>query len=43
MPKVVIIGTGLGGCVLANELPENWDIVMIEYPDSKSGFGNSIS
>jgi len=39
MPKVVIIGAGLGGCVLADELPKNWDVVMIEFPSSSSGFG----
>ena len=37
MPKVVIIGAGIGGCVLADELPKNWDIVMIEL--AGSGFG----
>ena len=38
MSKVVIIGTGLGGCVLADELPKNWEVIMIELPSS--GFGN---
>ncbi len=37
MPKVVIIGAGLGGCVLADEMNENWDVVMIELPRSSSG------
>ncbi len=40
MPKVVIIGAGLGGSVLADELPQNWEVVMIEFPDSSSGFGS---
>lgn len=39
MPRVVIIGTGLGGSVLADELSEDWEIVMIEFPDSSPGFG----
>jgi hypothetical protein len=37
MPRLVIIGAGLGGCVLAEELIKNWDVVMIEFSGSSAG------
>lgn len=33
-PSIVIVGAGLGGCFLANELAETWDVTVVEIANS---------
>lgn len=41
-PSVIIVGAGLGGCVLADALAETWDVTMVELDGQNTGLQNRV-
>lgn len=41
-PSVVIVGAGLGGCILANALAEAWDVTVVEMGERNGGLRERV-
>ncbi len=41
-PSVIIVGAGMGGCVLAAALAETWDVTMVELDGQSTGLQGRV-